>query len=160
MQSEHPAAAPHDGEHITSLVVAALAASPLWSKTALFVTYDENGGFFDHVAPPTPHPGTPDEFVTGHHEPIGLGFRVPMLAASHRGRPHLGLQLPRPDASIPLLPVAPPNDPAQHPECLNAEVQSNPYVAPDPSATPPAHQEPGRRPSPSGPVHARGGHAD
>jgi phospholipase C len=66
----------------------------------------------------------------------------------------------RPDASIPLLPVAPPNDPAQHPECLNAEVQPNPYVAPDPAATPPAHQEPGRRPSPSGPVHSQRGHAD
>jgi phospholipase C len=28
------------------------------------VNYDENGGFFDHLTPPTPPPGTPGEFVT------------------------------------------------------------------------------------------------
>jgi len=194
VQSEHPAGAPHDGEHATSLVVAALMASPLWAKTALFVTYDENGGFFDHVPPPTPPLGTPGEFVTGRSEPIGFGFRVPMLVVSpfSRGgfvcrdrfdhtsllrflerrfgvraanisdwRRHTAGDLTsafnfvRPDASLPLLPVAPPNDPAQHPECLTAEVQSDPYVAPDPSATPRAHQEPGTRRSPSGPVHER-----
>jgi phospholipase C len=46
----------------------------------VFVTYDENDGLFDHVPPPTPPPGTLDEFVGG--EPIGLGFRVPMTVIS------------------------------------------------------------------------------
>lgn len=82
VQSEHPAGAPQDGEFITSLVVDALIASPLWPKTALFVTYDENGGFFDHVPPPVPPAGTAGEFVTGQSQPIGLGFRVPMLVVS------------------------------------------------------------------------------
>jgi phospholipase C len=41
---------------------------------------DENGGFFDHVPPPVPEPGTANEFVRG--EPIGLGFRVPTIVAS------------------------------------------------------------------------------
>jgi phospholipase C len=73
-----------------------LMANPaIWAKTALFVTYDENGGFFDHVVPPTPPAGTPGEFVTATavpdassvgspaiNGPIGLGFRVPMLIIS------------------------------------------------------------------------------
>jgi phospholipase C len=50
----------------------------------LIVSYDENGGFFDHVPPPTPPAGTPGEFVyrAGRAEPIGLGFRVPCLVLS------------------------------------------------------------------------------
>ena len=193
VQSEHPAAAPHDGENITSIVVAALMASPLWSKTALFVTYDENGGFFDHVVPPTPPAGTTGEFAAG--QPIGLGFRVPMLVVSPFSRggfvcrtrfDHTSLLLflerrfgvravnvtdwrretvgdltaafnfVRPDTSLPLLPVAPPDDPAQHPECLTAETQSDPYAAP--SNPPPPHQEPGTRPSPSGLPREHHGH--
>jgi phospholipase C len=63
----------------------------VWSKTVVFHVYDENGGFFDHVVPPTPPPGTPGEEVTsagaqaeggGVAGPIGLGFRVPMTVIS------------------------------------------------------------------------------
>src|SRR3984957_7528436 len=35
-----------------------------WAKTVLLVTYDENGGFFDHVPPVTAPIGTPGEYVT------------------------------------------------------------------------------------------------
>lgn len=60
-------------------------------------TYDENGGSFDHVTPPTPAPGTPGEFVTvpdinavpgsgGIRGPIGLGFRVPTFVISPYSR--------------------------------------------------------------------------
>ena len=38
-------------EHIAG-VVAKLQASPLWRSTLVIITYDENGGFWDHVAPP------------------------------------------------------------------------------------------------------------
>jgi phospholipase C len=64
----------------------------VWEKTALIISYDENGGFFDHVPPPVPPPGTAGEFITaplaGVAEsesiagPIGLGFRVPCLVLS------------------------------------------------------------------------------
>src|SRR5207244_7610497 len=63
----------------------------LWARTVLFLTWDENGGFFDHVAPPVPSPGTPGEYLSaatlpsdaaGIAGPIGLGFRVPMLVVS------------------------------------------------------------------------------
>jgi phospholipase C len=89
---EHPPAPPALGMALSHDIVATLASNPkVWSKTALFITYDENDGFFDHVAPPTPPPGTPGEYLTvdplppdahGIAGPIGLGFRVPMLVVS------------------------------------------------------------------------------
>ena len=91
-QEEHPAAAPQDGEAALEALVEALVANPdTWSKTLLFFTYDENGGFFDHVAPPTPPAGTPGEYVGSPSKgfdtvPIGLGFRVPMLIVSPLSR--------------------------------------------------------------------------
>jgi phospholipase C len=63
----------------------------VWSKTVVFHTFDENDGWFDHVPPPTPPPGTPGEYVTtrplpadagGVSGPVGLGYRVPMLVLS------------------------------------------------------------------------------
>jgi phospholipase C len=94
--SDHPPAPSLFGENILSLIITALSANPvLWAKTVLFVNYDENGGFFDHVPPPTAPAGTPGEYVTAPavpdptvagnpaiSGPIGLGFRVPMLIIS------------------------------------------------------------------------------
>ncbi len=96
LTSDHPPSPSIFGENIVSLIVSALAAKPaLWAKTVLFVTYDENGGFFDHVPPVTAPLGTPGEYVTAPAMPdptvtgsppitgpIGLGFRVPMLIIS------------------------------------------------------------------------------
>ncbi len=91
-ESEHPGISnPKAGEFGASAVVQQLITSKVWSKTALFITYDENGGFFDHVAPPTPPRGTKGEYVTvsklpaaaqGIRGPIGLGFRVPTFVVS------------------------------------------------------------------------------
>ena len=53
--TEHPNWEPDFGAWYVSQVVDVLASSPaVWSKLALFVTYDEDGGFFDHVVPATP----------------------------------------------------------------------------------------------------------
>ena len=96
LTSDHPPSPSLFGENILSLIVGALSANPaLWAKTVLLVTYDENGGFFDHVAPLTPPLGTPGEYVTAPavpdptvigspaiSGPIGLGFRVPTLIIS------------------------------------------------------------------------------
>jgi phospholipase C len=80
-KSEHPSWAPAVGEDLTATILAALMANPeVWKKTVFILSYDENGGFFDHVPPPVPPKGTADEFVGG--EPIGLGFRVPTLVVS------------------------------------------------------------------------------
>jgi len=96
LTSDHPPSPSIFGENILSLIVSALTANPaLWAKTLLLVTFDENGGFFDHVPPVTAPPGTPGEYVTAPAVPdptvigspaitgpIGLGFRVPTLIVS------------------------------------------------------------------------------
>jgi phospholipase C len=89
------------GESITSTVLLALTESGLWKNSLLFLTYDENGGFFDHVPPPTAPSGTAGEYfdpailgstaktqakenggVDTSAGPIGLGIRVPTLVIS------------------------------------------------------------------------------
>jgi phospholipase C len=90
---EHPVqSTPPRGEYSVSRVLAALTAKPAaWKKTVLIITFDENGGFFDHVAPPLAPRGTPGEFLItdplpqaaeGIAGPIGLGPRVPTLLVS------------------------------------------------------------------------------
>ncbi|MFF1902464.1 phosphocholine-specific phospholipase C [Kitasatospora sp. NPDC058218] len=79
--SEHPYSTPQDGAHFVHNVIDALAANPdVFDSTVLFLNYDENDGFFDHVPPPAAPAGTPGEFYGGTN--IGLGFRVPMIAIS------------------------------------------------------------------------------
>ncbi|MFE1775469.1 phosphocholine-specific phospholipase C [Streptomyces sp. NPDC059008] len=79
--SEHPYAPPGDGAHFVDLVIRALAADPaVFDSTVLFLNYDENDGFFDHVPPPAPPAGTGGEFLNGVL--YGLGFRVPMIVIS------------------------------------------------------------------------------
>jgi phospholipase C len=89
---EHPPAPSFLGEWFTAQVLRILTAHPeVWRRTVLFHMYDENDGFFDHVAPPVAPPGTPGEYLSvdplpadasGIAGPIGLGFRVPMLVLS------------------------------------------------------------------------------
>ncbi len=94
VDSDHPPSPSVFGEATLLGIVSALMANPAtWAKTVLFATYDENGGFFDHVPPVTAPPGTAGEYVTaapvpdptvegGITGPIGLGCRVPMLIFS------------------------------------------------------------------------------
>jgi phospholipase C len=54
---EHPATPPAWGEFLVAQILSTLVSNPkVWAKTAFLVVYDENGGWFDHVAPPTPGP--------------------------------------------------------------------------------------------------------
>jgi len=79
--SEHPSYLPISGQEYVRHHIEALAANPkVWEKTVVLWTFDENGGFFDHVPPPTPPPGTPDEYIGT--TPIGLGYRVPSMVIS------------------------------------------------------------------------------
>lgn len=78
---EHPDELPAAGENYVRQIIEALMSNPVtWPKTAFLIVYDENDGLFDHVLPPTPPIGTPDEYING--QPIGLGFRVPALIIS------------------------------------------------------------------------------
>ncbi|HEX3803985.1 MAG TPA: alkaline phosphatase family protein [Solirubrobacteraceae bacterium] len=80
-QSEHPAYLPASGADFLASKLDAVASNlDLWAKTVFIVNYDENDGLFDHVVPPLPPAGTPDEFVDGL--PIGGGVRVPAFIVS------------------------------------------------------------------------------
>ncbi|SHK97638.1 alkaline phosphatase family protein [Actinacidiphila paucisporea] len=80
-QSEHPDYLPAAGADFVAAKLEAIASHPeVWAKTAFILNYDENDGLFDHVVPPTPKAGTPDEFVRG--VPVGGGFRVPAIVVS------------------------------------------------------------------------------
>src|SRR6185503_17067203 len=70
---DHP---DHDvqlGQALIATVFNALAKSPQWSKCLFVLTYDEHGGFFDHVAPPTT--------VDDDSDFEQMGFRVPTIVA-------------------------------------------------------------------------------
>ncbi|OON82960.1 phosphocholine-specific phospholipase C [Streptomyces tsukubensis] len=94
--SEHPNWPANYGAWYISQVLDALTSNPeVWSRTALFVTYDENDGYFDHVVPPFP-PASADQGLStvdttlDHFPgdasysagPYGLGQRVPMVVVS------------------------------------------------------------------------------
>jgi phospholipase C len=67
--SEHPEYNFCYGENWTTEVVNAIMNSPMWQDTAIFVTWDDFGGFYDHVPPPDV-----DRF--------GFGIRVPLITIS------------------------------------------------------------------------------
>lgn len=101
--SEHPKYTPAYGAEYTSQILDALTANPeVWSKTVLFIMYDENDGYFDHLVPPQPptsraqglstvttdgeihnvvNPGRGGHY-TADNLPYGLGPRVPMTIVS------------------------------------------------------------------------------
>jgi phospholipase C len=105
--SDHPGS-PWYGAWYVSEVLDILTKDPeVWKKTIFILTYDENDGYFDHIAPFVPplstnkdqgavsEIDTSDEYVTLEQErkrknsnhvsfesPIGLGYRVPMVIAS------------------------------------------------------------------------------
>ena len=67
--TEHP---PYDllgGQNFVESLVNAVMNSSYWDSTAIFITWDDWGGFYDHVTPPT-------------IDDLGLGFRVPLLVIS------------------------------------------------------------------------------
>src|SRR5438309_6350444 len=71
--SEHPPEQVNVGEVWTKGIIDAIMSSPAWTTTAIFLTMDESGGFYDHVPPPQ---------VDGW----GYGFRVPMIVVSPYAR--------------------------------------------------------------------------
>jgi phospholipase C len=66
---EHPPADVTVGMRLQQDMIRALRKSPLWRHSAFLLTYDEHGGFFDHVAPP-------------QVDAYGLGIRVPLWVIS------------------------------------------------------------------------------
>ncbi|MFF8697036.1 phosphocholine-specific phospholipase C [Streptomyces sp. NPDC015144] len=80
--SEHPSvSSPVHSATIVYKILDALGKHPdVWRHTAVFINYDENDGFFDHVPPPVAPAEVTEEQWEG--KPTGLGVRVPMLVVS------------------------------------------------------------------------------
>jgi phospholipase C len=88
---EHPPSNPQRGQQLLETIYDAVLASPNWPSTALLITYDEHGGFYDHVPPPpacipddVPPQLGPSSFVAEFDR---LGFRVPLIAISPYSKP-------------------------------------------------------------------------
>jgi phospholipase C len=77
---DHPYADVRNGQAFMNLVYSAITRSPAWRNTVLVINYDEWGGFFDHVPPPT-GPIPPADQAAGNQDGL-LGFRTPCLVVS------------------------------------------------------------------------------
>eukprot|EP00041_Stephanoeca_diplocostata_P043132 m.12114 g.12114 ORF g.12114 m.12114 type:complete len:394 (-) comp9443_c0_seq1:157-1338(-) len=81
---QHPNHDVSEGDALIKHVYDVLRASPQWNDTLLIVTYDEHGGFFDHVQPP--NAPAPDD-VASVDPPFDftrVGVRIPTVMASPR----------------------------------------------------------------------------
>jgi phospholipase C len=77
---DHPHADIRNGETFLSDIYKAVTSSPNWKHTVLIITFDEWGGFFDHVAPPLAP--IPDATAAAGDTDGRLGFRVPTIVIS------------------------------------------------------------------------------
>jgi phospholipase C len=71
--SEHPPSSVHQGQAYVTSVINAAMKSPDWNSTAIFLSWDDWGGFYDHVAPPMA-------------DKAGYGLRVPAIIISPYAR--------------------------------------------------------------------------
>jgi phospholipase C len=78
------------GEAYSAAVVQAVMNGPSWDKTLLIWTYDEHGGYYDHVVPPraVPPDDIPPSGVTPYEGFGRYGFRVPFVIVSPWARRH------------------------------------------------------------------------
>jgi|GEM_PF-6808059 len=92
-EDDHPPATPINGQKLVYKIVAALKNHPkIWERSVLFITYDEHGGFYDHVSPPQavkPDNVAPKytgpyakEDATYNYDFDRYGVRVPFIVVS------------------------------------------------------------------------------
>jgi len=83
--SMHPLNDVREGEELVKRVYEAIRASHFWADTLLIVTFDEHGGFYDHVPPPPAVPTGDDQRYNNPANQFNfnrLGVRVPTIVAS------------------------------------------------------------------------------
>lgn len=86
--SQHPVGSMAAGEDFIKYVYETIRKSPVWKKSALLITWDEHGGFFDHKPPPSAKPpgdGDQNQHRALHPRQFAfdkLGVRVPALLIS------------------------------------------------------------------------------
>ena len=74
--SEHPPASVHQGQAYVTVVINVAMKSPDWDSTAIFLQWDDWGGFYDNVVPPPV-------------DQNGYGLRVPAMVISPYAKPGL-----------------------------------------------------------------------
>lgn len=104
-QDEHPSGNIQEGESFVAKRIGEFIASPYWKNSVLFLTYDEGGGFFDHVPPPVACEPDAIKPKLGKKETIKAsydryGFRVPFIAISPFAKPHFVSHLTHDHTSI------------------------------------------------------------
>lgn len=85
--SEHPPYSPHDGAWLQQQVVNAVTKGKNWNSTALIISYDETGGWGDHVSPYHSLPETAGEWLEDPYGMFGYtfsgpGYRIPFYIIS------------------------------------------------------------------------------
>jgi len=85
--SEHGPAPVSSGQHFVTKVINAVMRSPDWSSSAIFLSWDDWGGFYDHLKPPTV-------------DAMGYGIRVPGILISPYARRGLSTR-----SDSPLMPI-------------------------------------------------------
>jgi phospholipase C len=85
--SEHQPYAPRDGAWLQKQVIDAVTSSPAYNRTALIISYDETGGYGDHVPPYHSPNGTAGEWLEDPYSEFGYtfsgpGFRLPFYIIS------------------------------------------------------------------------------
>jgi phospholipase C len=93
--SEHPPSAPCEGENETIQIINAAMALPEWKEMAIVVTWDDWGGWYDHVAP------TVHKCKNG--KIFNTGFRLPAIIVSPYAKQGYVLKTPAEQASVPRL---------------------------------------------------------
>jgi phospholipase C len=112
--SEHPPSLVSNGQAYVTRVVNAVMRSPDWDSTAIFLAWDDWGGFYDHVVPPQ---------VDGN----GFGLRVPSIVISPYARPgYIDHQTASLDAYVKFI-----EDDFLHGRRLNPATDGRPDSRPD-----------------------------
>ena len=92
---EHPPIAVCPGEGYTVQLVNAIMNGPHWNESAILITWDDWGGYYDHVPPPA--------IACSNGQSFNLGFRVPTLVISPYAKQGYILRTPTDQASVPRL---------------------------------------------------------
>lgn len=79
---QHPVASVREGERLMKNVYEAVRQGPCWEQSLLVVTYDEHGGFYDHVSPPFGAPSPDGRATADGFNYQWLGVRVPTIVIS------------------------------------------------------------------------------
>jgi phospholipase C len=95
LASEHPPLNVCTGENWSIDVVNTIMKSSYWDSTAVLITWDDFGGWYDHVAPPKQYG------CDATNNPYGVGFRLPLIIVSPWVKPHTVYHAFSTQASIP-----------------------------------------------------------